>query len=309
MKRRDLTLSTAGLTAIPFTLTSMGNRSFRYTPAMTKYLSLITLTFISALATAQSRVQDVIYMKSGGAAFTMDVVKPAKANKAAVIFMVSGGWFSDHTMLKSFMPDIEKAFIEGGFTVFEVVHGAQPRFKVSEIVDQVRTATRFVHEHAAEYGVEPNRLGVSGISSGGHLSLMIAGSPDCHVAAVAAIAPPTDLANWGKTGFVLTDDPVMAMFAPPLGIDVKAARTEIESVARNISPITLVSPKFPPTLIVHGDSDNLVPLQQSQSMDQTLGKAGVQHKLDIVAGGGHDEKTFGPGVMKALQWFREKLLR
>ena len=52
-------------------------------------------------------------MKSGGAAFTMDVVKPAKANKAAVIFMVSGGWISDHAMFKSMMPSIEKPFVDG----------------------------------------------------------------------------------------------------------------------------------------------------------------------------------------------------
>ena len=64
-----------------------------------------------------------------------------------------------------------------------------------------------------------------------------------------------------------------------------------------------------PTLIVHGDSDNLVPLQQSQAMDQALARAGVEHKLDVIPGGGHDVKTFGPGLMKALQWFKEKLLK
>ncbi|MBK7645306.1 MAG: alpha/beta hydrolase fold domain-containing protein [Planctomycetes bacterium] len=110
-------------------------------------------------------------------------------------------------MIKSFGADIEKAFADNGFTVFSVVHGAQPRFKVNEIVEEVRTAVRFVHAHAADYGIDSNRVGVSGISSGAHLSLMIAGSADSPVNAVAAIAPPTDLANWGKPGFVLTDDP------------------------------------------------------------------------------------------------------
>src|ERR1700733_13910568 len=191
----------------------------RYTAPMSRRLPLILLSFLATLASAQTRIQDVIYMKAGGAAFTMDVVKPAKPNKAAVVFMVSGGWISDHSMIKSFMPDIEKAFVGEGFTVFEVVHGAQPRFKVAEIVEQVRTAVRFVHAHAADYGIDTNRVGVSGVSSGGHLSLMIAGSPDSPVNAVAAIAPPTDLANWGKPGFVLTDDPQMAIFVPALGID------------------------------------------------------------------------------------------
>lgn len=272
-------------------------------------MPILFLPFLTTLVPDQTRIQDVIYMKSGGAAFTMDVLKPAKPNKAAVVFIVSGGWFSDHSMFKSFMPDIEKAFADSGFTVFEVVHGAQPRYKVAEIVDQVRTAVRFVHTHAADYGIDTHRVGVSGISSGGHLALMIAGSPDSPVDAVAAIAPPTDLANWGKAGFVLTDEPQMAVFVPALGIDLKAPRTDTEALVGKLSPIQLVSPKYPPTLIVHGDADKIVPLQQAQAMDQALAKAGVEHKLEVVPGGGHDEKTFVSGVTKAVQWFKEKLLK
>ena len=280
-----------------------------YTARMLRPLPFLLISCIATMATAQTRTQDVIYMKAGGTAFTMDIVKPAKPNKAAVVFMVSGGWFSDHTMLQSFMPGIEKAFVDAGFTVFEVVHGAQPRFRVAEIVEQVRSAVRFVHRHAADYGIDTNRVGVSGISSGGHLSLMIAGSPDSPVNAVAAIAPPTDLANWGKPGFVLTDNAQMAVFAPALGIDPKGPRTNIEAFAKQLSPIYLVNPKFPPTLIVHGDADNVVPLQQAQTMDQALAKAGVDRKLEVIPGGGHDEKTFIPGLTKAVQWFKDKLLK
>lgn len=270
---------------------------------------MVLLPCLAVPTLAQTRTPDVIYMKAGGSAFTMDVVKPTKPNKAAVVFMVSGGWVSDHSMLQSFMPGIEKAFLDEGFTVFEVVHGTQPRFKVAEIVEQVRTAARFVHTHAAEYGVDANRVGVSGISSGAHLALMIAGAPDSPVNAVAAIAPPTDLANWGKPSFVLTEDPVMATFIPALGIDLKAAKSDTEAFVRRLSPISLVSAKYPPALIVHGDNDKVVPLQQAQAMDKALADAGAEHKLEVVPGGGHDEKTFIPGVMKAVQWFKEKLLK
>lgn len=258
---------------------------------------------------AQTRTQDVIYMKSGGAAFTMDVVKPAKANKAAVVFMVSGGWMSDHMMLKSFMPDIEKAFVESGFTVFEVVHGAQPRYKVGEIVEQVRTAVRFVRVHAGDYGVEGNRVGVSGISSGGHLALMIAGSADCHVNAVAAIAPPTDLSNWGQPGLIFTDVPQLAVLSPAIGYDPTGSKSDLKTLLDKLSPLSLVNAQFPPTLIVQGDADTIVPEQQAQVMDQALAKAGVNHRLEIIPGGGHDDKTFVPGVTKAVQWFRKKLLK
>ena len=276
---------------------------------MSKLLQLALLPFLATLASAQTRTQDVVYMKTGETALTMDVLKPARPNKAAVVFVVSGGWFSDHSMLKRYEPDIEKVFVDAGFTVFEVVHGAQPKFKVAEIVEQVRTAVRFVHAHAADYGIDTNRMGVTGISTGGHLSLMIAGSPDSPVNAVAAIAPPTDLANWGKPSFLLTDDPPMAIFVPVLGIDPKAPKNDTEALVRKLSPISLVNPKYPPTLIVHGDGDKTVPLQQSQTMDQALTKAKVKHKLEVIPGAGHDEKAFGPGLTKALQWFKDTLLK
>ncbi len=287
----------------------MSKNLILHTAPMSRRLLILLLSSLVSLASAQTRLRDVIYMKSGGAAFTMDVLKPAKPNKAAVVFMVSGGWISDHSMLQSFGPYVEKVFGDAGFTVFEVVHGAQPRYKVAEIVNQVQTAVRFVHAHAADYGIDTNRVGVSGISSGGHLSLMIAGSPDSPVNAVAAISPPTDLVNWGKTDFFLTDTPQMAIFIPALGIDPKAPRSDTQALLQKLSPITYVNPNYPPTLIVHGDSDKVVPLQQAQEMDQALAKLGIDHRLDVIPGGGHDDKTFSPGLLKALQWFKDKLLK
>lgn len=276
---------------------------------MHKLLPFVLLSFLATLAPAQTRTRDVVYMKTGGMAFTMDVLAPAKPNKAAVVFVVSGGWVSDYSMLQNQEPGIEKVFVDAGFTVFEVVHGAQPRFQVAEIVEQVRTAVRFVHAHAADYGIDTNRVGVTGISTGGHLALMIAGSPESPVNAVAAICPPTDLANWGKPSFLLVDDPQMAMFVPVLGVDPKAPRKDSAARMHQCSPITLVNPKYPPTLIVHGDADPIVPIQQARAMDQALARAGVEHELAVIPGGGHDDTTFGPGLANSLRWFQKTLLK
>jgi len=204
----------------------------RLAVAVPPMLAVAFLSLFATLAPAQTRTQDVIDMKSGGAAFTMDVLQPAKPNKAAVVFLVSGAWISDHSMIRSFGAGIEKAFADAGFTVFSVVHGAQPRFKVSEIVEQVEAAAGYAHAHAADFGVDPHRIGVFGISSGGHLALMVGGAAEASVSAVAAVAPPTDLADWGKPGFLLTEEPPMAMFVPALGFDPKGPRSDMEAVAR-----------------------------------------------------------------------------
>lgn len=272
---------------------------------------LFALLFFPILtpAPASTRVPDVIYMKSGGAAFTMDVLKPETPNKAAVVYLVSGGWVSDHSMIGRREADIEKVFVNAGFTVFEVVHGAQPKFKVLEIVEQVRTAIRFVHAHAADYGIDTNRVGVVGFSSGAHLALMIAGSADSPVNAVAAIAPGTDLTNWGKPNVLFSDESGMAPFLPALGVKSKAPKSDTEAALKTLSPIAFVTTTYPATLIVHGDADRLVPLQQAETMDQALEKAGAQHKLEVIPGAGHDDKCFGAGLTKALQWFKDRLLK
>jgi acetyl esterase/lipase len=270
-------------------------------------LAISLFSVVATLASAQTRTSDVIYMKAGGTAFSMDVFRPANPNKAAVVFLISGGWISDHSLLERMAPEIEKTFADAGFTVFEVVHGAQPRFKVAEIVEQVQTAIRFVHAHAADYGIDASRVGVSGISSGGHLALMIAGSPDSPVNAVAAISPPADLANWSTPAFMLIDDPHMAMFIRPLGVDPNGRRSDNEVLLKRLSPITYVNAKYPPTLIVHGDDDKVVPVQQAKAMDHALTKAGVRHNVEIITGGGHDDTTFAPGMAKALAWFKENL--
>jgi dipeptidyl aminopeptidase/acylaminoacyl peptidase len=98
------------------------------------------------------------------------------------------------------------------------------------------------------------------------------------------------------------------MFIPALGFDSNTPKNDVAALAKQLSPITYVNAKYPPTLIIHGDSDKVVPLQQAQAMDHALAKAGVEHALEVIPGGGHDDKTFGPGLMKALQWFRAKLL-
>ena len=65
----------------------------------------------------------------------------------------------------------------------------------------------------------------------------------------------------------------------------------------------------PPNLNVHGDEDKVVPLQQAQSMDQALHKVGFRHKFEDIQRRGHDDKTVIPGLVKAIDWFKEKLLK
>ncbi len=279
---------------------------------------LFVLSFVAALSQAQERIADQIYMKNGGAAFTLDVFKAPVPNAPCVIWLCSGGWFSDH---KDINPLISKMFNDQGISVVQVVHGSQPRYTLNEIVPQIKRAVRYVHANATRFGINPNRIGISGASAGGHLSLLIGGTGDngnpdakdvvdqfpSSVNAVGAFMPPTDFLNWGRADYMPFDTPQMAVFMPAFGIKKDASKEKVAELGKALSPIDFISPKFPPTMIIHGDKDMLVPIQQATIMDEALGKVGVDHTMITVVGGGHDAKTLTEGFPKLIAWYKEKL--
>ena len=185
--------------------------------------------------------------------------------------------------------------------MFAVVTSSQPKFTISEEIDDVLRAVRFIRHDAERYGVQPNRLGVMGASSGGHLTLSIAarGGPgksdaadpveheSSAVQAVACFFPPTDFLNYGREGASGVGSgplaPLQVAFGP-LALTVEGR----ETLGREISPITYVTGKLPPTLIIHGDQDDVVPLQQSEIFIAKARGLGVTEvELIVRKGKGH----------------------
>jgi acetyl esterase/lipase len=297
---------------------------------------LLPVFQLSALGRAADpsfdRKQDVIYGRKFGTALTMDVFTPKnQSNGAGVILAVSGGFRSGHEQIGLLYVFI-RPFTDRGYTVFAVVHGSQPRYTVPEIVQDMNRAVRFIRHHATDYGIDPNRIGMTGASAGGHLSLMMGtagekgdpAAPDpvdresSRVQAVACFFPPTDFLNWGKPG----DARIHAMdHAPPYraAFDYRELDKErmmwvaitdskrLEEVARQISPVSHVTPDDPPTLIIHGDADKLVPLQQSELIVEKLKKAGVATNLVIKKGAGHGWLGLDKDVAQVADWFDKYL--
>lgn len=275
------------------------------------------------------RTADVIYGRKAGLALTMDVFAPKeKANGLGVICVISGGWRSHPGAIR---PELYYAFLKHGYTVFAVVHGTQPKFTVPEIVEDVHRAVRFIRFHARDYRIDPERLGITGASAGGHLSLMIgtAGSTGdskardpidrlpSRVQAVACFYPPTDFLNWGKPGAVLDAGHMDKRFKAAidfqeLDLDERVFKRvtdekKVRGLLGKISPISHVSADDPPTLIIHGDKDQLVPLQQSETMVARLKEAGVPAQLIIKKGCGHGWLTILRDEETLADWFDQYL--
>ena len=251
---------------------------------------------------------DVVYGHKDGMALTFDVFEPkSNANGVGLLLMVSGGWVS------AWSPPEQAAglfapFLKSGYTVIAVRHGSSPRYVIPEIAVDVRSALKYVYDHADELKVDRDRLGVFGFSAGGHLSLLLATRPVAdkangeqksgpHVAAVAAVFPPTDLAPYV--------DP-----ANPLRERFPALKFE-PAKAADYSPLNQVSADDPPTLLVHGDKDELVPIWHSEKIDAALGEVKVPHKLVVIEGAAHGFDAEGNKKMftNMVAWFDEYLAK
>src|SRR5207249_2862882 len=191
----------------------------RFTLLVSLILSVLLPLLIAAVdaRTAESpftRQQDVIYGRKHGMALTLDVFTPkANAHGAAVIWVVSGGWVSTHDIVAPVFPFAPiNELVKRGYTVFAVVHGSQPKYTIPEILQDMHRAVRHIRAHAADFQIDPDRIGITGGSAGGHLSLMQGtagdqGDPQAkdpvdrvssRVQAVACFFPPTDFLNYGS---------------------------------------------------------------------------------------------------------------
>jgi acetyl esterase/lipase len=264
------------------------------------------------------RTTGVVYGAGHGRALTLDVVRPRSANGAGVVVLQSGSWKSPAGAMDL---AIVAPLLRHGYTLFTVRHGSQPEFTVMEIFEEVERAVRFVRHGAPEFGVDPARMAIVGGSSGGHLSLLVAtrggpgpasaGDPvdreSSAVQAVACFYPPTDLLNLGPS----TENPGDG--GPPRSY-VKAfgpkstVPSEWRVIGRDLSPIYHVGPGLPPVLIVHGDSDTLVPLEQSQRFAARAAELGRPVELVVRPGKGHGWLTMFWDVRLFADWFDRQLL-
>ena len=256
---------------------------------------------------AQARVQDnVVYGMYSGLALLMDVHYPAEPNGHGVLFVRGSGFHAplglDAQPLKAARDKRMTSLVDAGYTVFAINHRAAPRFRYPAAHQDAIRAMRFVRHHAQDFGIDADRIGAVGSSSGGTLALALGvidhfppaadasavGKTSSKAQAVVALAPPTDLAlminSW--EGAV---DLVASYMGAPVYSDAGEGglETELERDYRMASPISHVDQDDAPCLLIHGDGDIVVPYAQSEAFANAMQEAEGTVRLLRVPGGGH----------------------
>jgi acetyl esterase/lipase len=260
------------------------------------------------------RTNGITYGKRGEHNLVLDVIKPSKPKGLGVLVMVSGGWKSSES--GTFKEWMATPLLRSGYAVFAVYHVSQPDATVMQIVEDMHRAVRFVRYHAADYGVDAHKLGVTGGSAGGHLSLMLAargqpGPPDAAdpidressaVQAVAIFFPVTDLLNLGKSTENAGDGGPPKHYKRAFGPQ-STNLVVWKVIGRECSPIYHITTNLPPVLIYHGDADILTPLEQSEWFQAKARELGRRVNIVVHPGGKHGWLTMPLDIRKFAQWF------
>lgn len=263
--------------------------------------------------------QNVVYGEVHGTGLLMDVFTPkGKPNGLAIVDVVSGAWHSDRRKIGDHtLAQVYSIFCGHGYKVFAVRPGSRTRYTGAEMLANLKIGIRYVKLHAGDYKIDPDRLGLTGASAGGHLASLAMVTPeeakpeakdavlhfDTRVKAAAIFFPPTDFLDWnGKPASMdLLGDLLF------LGGAKGHSEEEIKERALQLSPARLVKGPTIPLLLIHGDADPLVPLQQSQKLVDAVKAAGGSAELIVKKGGGHPWMTIPEEVKVMADWFDRQL--
>jgi acetyl esterase/lipase len=234
--------------------------------------------------------KNVVYGKGGGEDLTMNVARPkdVAGPLPCILVIHGGGWAAGN---KDMHNNLTWEFAKRGYVSATVGYRLVPKALYPAQIEDVKCAVRYVRAHAEKWGVDPKRIGATGFSAGGHLSMMLGvmGKDDglegeggwadqpSQVNAVVAFFGPTDLIN---IEFPDASRPIVEKW-------IGGTRAEKKDAYRAASPVTYVSKGDAPMLLIQGTKDPLVPHDQAYRMADALTAAGVPGRVDLILGAGH----------------------
>ncbi|HEY1379085.1 MAG TPA: alpha/beta hydrolase [Gemmataceae bacterium] len=232
---------------------------------------------------------------------------PADGPLPLVVWVHGGGW--EKGSKDGAGPSLD--LLRQGYAVASINYRLSPQAVFPAQIVDCKAAIRHLRSVAAEYHLDTDHVGVWGASAGGHLVALLGTTGDADFAdgsgdkkysstvqAVCDWFGPADFLHWGQYDLSHPGDGRPNPITRLLGGLV----VDKQELAKQASPVAHVSKSCAPFFIAHGDHDPLVPLQQSESLNEALKKAGVEATLVVVKGAGHG----GPGFAARDLFGREE---
>lgn len=239
-------------------------------------------------------IPNIEYAAPGGVPNLLDLYLPAVAPAKpipAILYIHGGAWLEGDKR-----PCLAAALVPLGFAVVSVNYRLSAQATYPAQIFDCKAAVRWTRAHAKFYDIDSRRIGVIGVSAGGHLAALLGTSGDVAelegdlgnldqssvVQAVVDFCGPTDLSL-----MVAPVKPGQRPPATPITKLLGGHPSELPKLAAMANPVTYITAKAAPFMIVHGANDKIVPPSQSQILHDALKKAGVPVTLKIIPGADH----------------------
>ncbi len=257
-------------------------------------------------------VNDLVYSTVGSTQLKLDLAVPVEGAGPfpAVVVFYGGAW---RTGNKWGNRPVLAEFARRGFVAISPQYRHCPVDRFPAQVHDAKAAVRWLRVHAAEYRIDPDRIGAMGFSAGAHLSLMLgttgpadglegdapAGSPSTQIQAVVNYYGPTDL------GAADISPLSKALVRDFLG----AEAADQPKLAASASPLTYLDRTDAAILTFHGTTDSVVPITQAVHLSEAMTRVGLPGRTELLSGLGHGWS--GPALNRTMEatyaFFAERL--
>ncbi|HEX6992714.1 MAG TPA: alpha/beta hydrolase [Gammaproteobacteria bacterium] len=256
------------------------------------------LSMIWAASAAAGTHADLTYAKVGDTELKLDLYMPDGVDSPPLVVWIHGGAWRFGS--KANPP---ASFVDSGFALASVEFRQSTEAPFPAMVHDIKAAIRYLRANADTYGYRADRIGISGASSGGHLAALV-GVTNGVAELEGTLGEHTDassdvqaiLVYFGASNLTSILDQ-----STPRGIEIRrpaleqllgGAPEDVPDVARLASPVFHVDPSDPPLLLLHGDQDPQMPINQAHELQGAYKAAGLDAELDVVHGAGHGGADF-----------------
>jgi acetyl esterase/lipase len=234
-------------------------------------------------------VRDVVYRGTPQGDLRVDLYVPYDRKPGpAVLYIHGGGWQtgSKEQYVLWYLP-----YLQLGMRVVAVEYRLSGRAPAPAAVEDARCAFLWLARNGSKYGVDPERIVITGGSAGGHLALMTAMAGGAFDQACGHEGPaPRARAVINYYG--ATDLEPLLREGKPHRVKWFSGPGDQFELARRISPLTWIRPGLPPVITLHGDADEAIPHEQAERLHKGLTAAGVPNELVTIRGGAHGRHTW-----------------
>ncbi len=271
-----------------------------------KFLFILICSYTVCQELPEPTWKDLNYAGDQKIYHMMDIYLPSStSNKSPLIITIYGSAFKSNNSKAAgkIKNTLIQPLIDSGFAVASINHRSSFDAVFPAQIHDVKAALRFIRGNAKKYKIDPSFIGITGSSSGGHLASMAGTTShnekmegnvgnfmqfESHVDAVVDWFGPTDFLLMDICGSKIVHDDVNSPESRLIG----GAIQENKEKARAANPISYISPKTPPFLIIHGMIDLTVPYCQSKVFKIALDSQKIKNELISVKDGGHGKNVF-----------------